>query len=260
MQNSKFDDCPRMLPRECLKLILYYPYNGVLVGSFRSKDYLSFLGFRKRPKVLGYNTLSLNRIRALSKAKPAPAGTAFEDRHFTIIARLVPKKNLLMALEAYAIYREKIVEPRLLHIYGNGPLGNEIQEKIKEKKLEKHIFLHGFVQTEGIAEALGKTLVLILPSIEEQFGNVVIEAQAMGLPVIASESCGACDELVRSGINGFTIKPDAPKSLACFMQKLCEDKVLWTNMCEKAHKFAPLGDVKRFVKGVETLITINHHE
>jgi len=254
IQNSKFDDVPRRLLTELFKPLFYFPYCGALIGSPRTADYLAFLGMRKRPKVMGCNTLSIDRIRALAGSEPAPRGTPFAKRHFSIVARLVPKKNLLVAIEAYAVYASQVNPPRPLHIYGNGPLEDALRARINALGLENYIILHGFIQTEGIARALGNTVALILPSIEEQFGNVIIEAQAVGLPVILSDVCGACDELVRSGVNGFIFKPDDPHGLAFFMTAVSEREDLWRALCEQAQRFAPLGDVARFNQGVEALI------
>ena len=64
---------------------------------------------------------------------------------------------------------------------------------------------------------LRKSLALILPSTEEQFGFVVLEALALGIPVIVSENVGARDLHVRTGVNGFIFEPDNEKGLAFFM-------------------------------------------
>src|SRR5690606_6604814 len=95
---------------------------------------------------------------------------------------------------------------------------------------------------------------LILPSTEEQFGNVVIEAQALGLPVLLSIVCGARDNLVRSGINGFIFEPDNPNGLALFMSLINDDKEFWSNMCNAAQTNALKGDVIQFSKAVNQLL------
>ena len=76
----------------------------------------------------------------------------------------------------------------------------------------------------------------------------------MGLPVILSDNCGARDRLVRSGVNGFVIESDNPKGMAYFMTQLSEDESLWRRMCDEKNKSAPLGDVRRFVEGVQAFL------
>ena len=203
-----------------------------------------------------YNVVSVSRIRRQAGVPPAPEGTAFQDRHFTSIARLVPKKNLAMLLSAYALYRQTVDAPRPLHLCGSGPDEAALRQQADDLCLFEHIVFRGWLQDDVISQTLGQTLVLLLPSVEEQFGNVVIEAQAMGLPVILSDNCGARDLLVRSGVNGFVIEPDNPRGMAYFMRLLSDDEALWRQMCEAATASAPQGDVQRFVDGVETLIKI----
>lgn len=256
MNDSKWDDYPRSLPKEILKAFMYLPYHGALVGSPRTADYLHMLGFYKRPCVGGYNTMDTLRIQTLAGVLPAPKGTAFAKRHFTVVARLVEKKNLFMAVKAYALYAATTSNPRPLHIYGNGPLEGALRAHIAKYKQTSNIHLHGFVQTQGIAQALGTSLALILPSLEEQFGNVVIEAQAMGLPVLATYLCGAADELIRDGLNGFTFRPDNPEALAFFMTELANRKDLWERLSQGTRQTLPLGDATRFATGIKKLLAV----
>ena len=113
----------------------------------------------------------------------------------------------------------------------------------------------GFLQTQDISRAYGDSLALLLPSIEEQFGNVVPEAQAMGFPVILSDNCGSRDVLVRSGVNGFVVEADNPSGTAFFMRLLSEDEELWRNMCVASQQFVERADTARFAEAVEALIS-----
>lgn len=254
MGDSKFDDYERHLWREVGKSFFYLPYSGGFSNRARSTDYMRFLGVNSRKIVSPYNTLSLSKIRELAASAPAPEGMPFSERHFTIIARFVPKKNLSMALEGYAMYCQAADQPRKLHLCGSGELEPLLRAKVAELKLGEQVVFRGFVQRDGVAKVLGQTLALLLPSIEEQFGNVVIEAQAMGLPVILSDNCGARDTLVRSGVNGFVIEPDNPEGLAFFMGLLDRDEALWRRMCASASVYAEKGDVARFAEAVMTLV------
>ncbi|MHA3091606.1 glycosyltransferase [Acinetobacter brisouii] len=254
MNCSKFDDFPRNSFKEALKRFYFLPYIGAIGSGIRSKDYFRFHGIPEKKIAVEYNTLSLDRIRQMSGGIPAPKGVSFSDRHFTIVARLVPKKNLHMALKAYALYKQKSVHPRLLHICGSGLLEKELRELAQVLNISNQVIFHGFIQTDAIAKILSSTFALLLPSIEEQFGNVVIEAQAMGLPVLLSDACGARDRLVRTGVNGFIFEPDNPQGLAWFMNTLENDENLWKRMCLEASHSAAHGDVSRFAEAVKYLV------
>ncbi|PWC43548.1 glycosyltransferase family 4 protein [Azospirillum sp. TSO22-1] len=252
MQASKFDDKPRFLTRELGKALFYAPYQAGLAGSERTRDYLRLLGIPGERIFLGYDTLSLDRIRALAGTPPAPDGTPWTGRHFTIIARFVPKKNLLRAVEAYALYRDLAgAGARPLHLCGSGPLEAELRAAVERHGLAGHVIFRGFLQEKGIAETLGTTLALLLPSTEEQFGLVVNEALAMGLPVVLSDVCGARDLLVRQGVNGHVVEPDNPEGLARAMLALSGDEAEWQRMSLAGRAFQPVADAGHFAEAVE---------
>ena len=252
---SKFDDYERVLRKEFVKRILYTPYNGGIASGVRSRDYMRFMGIPASRIKAPYNAVSLERIRHLAGSPPAPNGVSFSERHFTIVARLVPKKNLSMALKALAQYAAQTANPRPLYIFGTGPLESELRQQARTDGVEGLLHFCGFLQTAEISQAYARSLALLLPSIEEQFGNVVPEAMGMGLPVILSDNCGARDLLVRTGVNGFVVEPDNPTGMAFFMKLLSEDEALWRRMCLAAQEYAKQADSERFAEAVEALIS-----
>ena len=254
MFESKFDDYPRQLWRELLKVIFFLPYNGGIAGGTRSRDYLRWFGFRPRRIALGYDTVSMARVRQLAAAPPAPEGAPFAQRHFVIVARLVPKKNVAMALEAYGRYCRTVgPSARELHICGSGALESALRQRARELGLTKAVF-RGFIQAPEIARTLATGLALILPSTEEQWGLVVNEALAMGLPVLCSSNVGARDLLVRTEVNGFVIEPDNAEGLARLMQRLGDDEALWRRLAEGSRRLAPLADSRHFGAAAARLV------
>lgn len=252
MNASKFDDKPRVLWREALKSLLYKPYQAAIGGSHRTVDYYRFLGLPKDRLFIGYDTLSLERVRRLSGMHPAPDGVPFAERHFTIIARFVPKKNLFRAVEAYDLYRRLAGDAaRPLHLCGSGPLEADLRAEVARRGLEGRIVFRGFLQEKGIAETLGSTLCLLLPSLEEQFGLVVNEALAMGVPTILSDQCGARDVLIRSGLNGHIVEPDNPEGLARHMLSVASDEAEWRRLSLNGRPFQALADAGFFAEAVE---------
>jgi L-malate glycosyltransferase len=250
MACSKFDDMPRSVIREFLKRFFMLPYHGAIGSGRRSRDYLRFLGI-KRDRISGeYNALSLERLRNDGVLDEHPVAEDHDKRHFTIVARLVRKKNIETALHAFAIYRANTVSTRELHISGSGPEEQRLRVVARELGISDFVVFHGFLQSDDVTMLLANTLALILPSWEEQFGNVVIEAQALGVPSIVSNNCGACDLLVRNWVNGFVIEPDSPDGIAQFMQMLCEERELWRQMASASFESAAGGDVARFVEAV----------
>jgi L-malate glycosyltransferase len=255
MQDSKFDDKQRYLPKEMLKGLLYRPYHAALVAGHRAKGYLAFLGMAEERIFIGYDTVSIARIRRCAEADPAPAGVPHAERHFTIVARFVPKKNLSLALEAYAAYAARHPgSARELHFCGSGPLEPSLREQAERLRLAGVRF-RGYLQEDEIARVLASTLALILPSVEEQHGLVINEAIAMGVPVLISDNCGARDLLVRSGVNGYLFEPDNAAGLAHFMSLLDEDAAEWRRLAEGTRLFEATADTSYFVQAVDRALS-----
>jgi glycosyltransferase involved in cell wall biosynthesis len=248
--DSKFDDKPRRLARELFKNIYCIPFHGALTASKRGADYMRLRGFEKRPVEFYYDNISIQRIRAAAPSEPAPAGVAHADRYFLSIARLVEKKNHRTLLRAYAHYAVVSDAPRPLVLCGWGPLEDDLKALAGELNISELVGFAGWQQADAVVGHLSNALCLLLPSVEEQFGIAVLEAQAMGLPVIVSENVGARDLHVRSGVNGFLVEADNPLGLSYFMQQLADDPVLWRRLSKQAYTDAELGDAVHFVHSV----------
>lgn len=256
---SKFDDKPRRVGFEWLKSWGFLPYSGALGSGWRSRDYFRFMGLREDRIAAGYNTVSHDRLRHMAGLPRfadawAGDGAEFETRAFLCVARLVPKKNLSRLIAAYAAYAAETPSPRRLEICGSGPLEDALKAQVSALGLEPLIQFHGFLQSPDIARKMASALALILPSTEEQFGNVVAEALAFGLPVLVSAQVGACDDLVRSGCNGVIVHAEDEVGIAEGLAYLTQDRANWLRMRKEALARAPRADVARFAEGVAQLL------
>lgn len=248
MLDSKYDDKPRRAIVEAVKRLMMVPYSGGFVAGRRSADYLRFLGFGRRPITLGYDAVSLHRIRALAHdIQPQP----WSERPFVAVARYVPKKNLTFLLEAYARFRD--IDPasqRRLILCGGGPLENELRSTAQQLGISDWVDFTGFAPQADVARYLASALCLVLPSVEEQWGLVVNEALAFSLPLILAENVGAIDLLAAQDQNAFILEANDRDGWAKAMASLGSDQSLWSRMASHSASFAPLGDVSEFVRGV----------
>ena len=254
MFDSKFDDKQRYMLREWLKSLFLLPYRHALVGSARSREYFVFLGFRREDVHLGYDTVSLERIRSLSRTATAAAVVPYHQRHFIIVARFVAKKNLGMALDAYRQYRALAgAAARELHLCGSGELEADLRKLVEDREIGGVVF-RGFLQSPDIAKALAASLTLILPSSEEQWGLVVNEAIAVGVPILCSDNVGARDLLVRSAIDGYLFEPDNPEGLARMMDRIGRSETEWRQLSEGTARFAPFAGTEMFTQSVARIV------
>lgn len=255
LSESKFDDKPRRVRSEFGKALLLAPYRAAIVGGHRHVAYFRFLGFNRRAVVPGYDTVDLARVRTMGGGITAPGGTAYAARDFIFVGRFVDKKNLVELVEGYALYVAAAgAAPRRLVLIGAGPEEPLIRARAAELGVTGLIDFPGFLSAEAVARRLSQGLALVLPSGEEQWGLVVNEALAFGLPAIVSPAVGSGDLLVRNLINGHVIELGSPEGLAAAMIALAGDETRWRAMTEASHARAWLGDTERLADAAEALI------
>lgn len=245
MTESKFDDFPRVLAREAAKARVLSPYKAAIVGGLRQRDYLRFLGFGDKPILPGYDTVGLDRIREQGGGE----AVRFEDRDFLFVGRFVEKKNLSTLLAGYARYRELAGDAaRGLVLAGDGELADELKAQAGEG-----VEFTGFLRAEDVSKRLARALALCLVSTEEQWGLVVNEAAAFGVPAIVSHAVGSRDALVRNAVTGYVVEPQSVESIARSMLALSQSELAWQRYSDATAERAHLGDTERFADAVEAL-------
>ena len=255
LSESKFDDKPRRVLAELMKALVLAPYRAAIVGGHRHIAYFRFLGFHRRPVLPGYDTVDLARVRAMGGGVAAPAGAPYAARDFIFVGRFVDKKNLVELVEGFALYANAAGSAaRRLVLIGAGPEEALVRARADALGVTALIDFPGFLGAEAVAQRLGQGLALVLPSAEEQWGLVVNEALAFGLPAIVSPAVGSGDLLVRNLVNGYVIELNAPEGLAAAMTALAGDEANWRRMVEASHARAWLGDTERLADAAEALI------
>lgn len=219
MSDSKADDAPRRPLIEWCKRMLLRLYSSALVAGQPHRDYFIQLGFPCHRIRTGYDVVD-NAAYALRQPKPAKV----DGPYFLVVSRFIPKKNLAGILDAYAHYLQACGKnrPWSLVICGDGPLRQALEGQIKALGLNDHVLLPGFLQMEGLLPYFCHAKVFVHASLQEQWGLVVNEAMAAGLPVIVSKTCGCFSDLVRPGMNGFGFDPASPAQLADLMMRMHE--------------------------------------
>jgi glycosyltransferase involved in cell wall biosynthesis len=257
MMGSRFCDNERLFWKETVKRVMFMPYvGGITSGRFHSK-YLKFLGVDIGNFRTGLDTLSLQRVREMAGADPAPGGRDFRSRHFTIVARMIPEKDFPTAIRAYGRYCEQCEErglvPRELVLCGDGPERAMVERVVQESNAHSVRFF-GFASEREVCETLATSLALILPSVSETWGLVINEAIAMGVPVLCSDACGARDELVRSGVNGFSFAPGEVQGLANLMMMVSSKEDVWRQLAAGCSLVTPRADAGRFARAVADVV------
>lgn len=132
------------------------------------------------------------------------------------IGRFVKEKAPEDLLKAFSKVLKKVPEARL-EMIGNGPLTNRLKVLIRSQSLESRVRL--IPATRDIRPFLNRAWVLALVSTQEASPNVIIEAMASGLPVVATR-VGGIPELVADGQTGILVEPGDLQDLVSALIKL----------------------------------------
>ncbi len=224
MSDSKVDDAPRSWWKEAIKKQIVKRFDSALVAGTPHKEYIQALGMPADRVFLGYDVVDNDYFDRLSEETRAER-TQWQEKlglpkhYFLLMTRFIEKKNLPRLLDAYHLYRSRTSAPWDLVMAGSGEQEHALHLQASTLRLEG-VHWPGFIQYPEQPRFFGLASAYILPSTMEQWGLVVNEAMAAGLPVLVSRTAGCQYELVEDGQNGFLFDPFAIEDMAACMTRM----------------------------------------
>ena len=158
------------------------------------------------------NGIDLNQINSIP---PDP-----NDLDIIFAGRLVKEKNVTLLMEALSLVKKKIPGIKV-GIVGDGPEKSKLQANCKNIGLDENVWFYGFTEYESLIGLMKSSKILVLPSLREGFGMVVVEAFACGLPVVTVNSPMNAAKYLITEKNGFVVE-DSPNPLAMRIIELLE--------------------------------------
>lgn len=224
-------DHPRRWWREKAKSWLARRFAGAIVPGQRPRRYLESLGVPIDHICVAGGVVDNDFFRAGAAACRSEKGIirrrlGLPDRYFLYVGRLIPEKNLLGLLAAYAKYRET-TSPTTgwgLVLVGGGTEEPVLRKTAAERNLPDLCFA-GVRQIDELPAYYALAGCLVLPSRSEPWGLVVNEAMACALPVLVSNQCGCVEDLVVAGENGLTFEAADTDSLTRLLAAIAGGKV-----------------------------------
>lgn len=119
------------------------------------------------------------------------------------VGRLIEQKNFSLLIDAFSEFVKKHPDATL-SIYGDGALKNVLHEQIVKNKMSDNIFLKG--RSENLPEILANSSVFIMSSDFEGMPNSLMEAMAVGIPVISTDCPTGPKELIGNNDRGYLIE------------------------------------------------------
>lgn len=201
------------------------------------RQYLGWLGGRLgravqrlclalSPSAVVFSSLNERRLRAaghdgplevlpgLWDGEPSPPRPAAQPPRVVYVGRHIPEKRVAVVPGAMALARGR--EPDLrATIFGDGPQRGHVRDRVAALGLGDAVDVPGFVEAERLEAALAGAVCLVAPSVREGHGMAVVEAAAMGVPVVVcAHPDNAAVELVEDGVNGFVATDDSEAAVA----------------------------------------------
>lgn len=146
------------------------------------------------------------------------------------------------------------------HLYGPGYEQNsEGHRWCVNENLNKNVFFHGYCDHTDLMKKLEKFDIMLHPSIEESFGNTLIEAMAKGLPVVAGKSAGAVPWVLNNGNNGVLVDVNIPEQIAKGILQLIKDREYFSVLSKSGidyvkHYYSPRRIALKYVELYKRII------
>ena len=147
------------------------------------------------------------------------------------VGRISKEKNLQMLARTFTTINESRPDVQLVMV-GDGPYLEEMQEALADKPC---IFT-GYLEDEDLAAVYASSDLFLFPSTTDTFGNVVLEAQASGVPVIVTDAGGPQENML-PGRTGLVVKADDEAEFVQAALSLIDDPVTRRRMSQEARSY-----------------------
>ena len=168
-------------------------------------------------------------------------------KRVVFIGSLVKQKGADILIKAFKTVQKKHMDAELV-IIGNGKEGRGLEKLADELKINVHFM--GYV--DNIGGVLNESTIFVLPSRNEGFGLVLLEAMQAGVPVVAT-NVGGIPEIVANKQNGLLVEREDVNALAGAIIKVMEDKALRNRLISEGRKTAEKYSWSRMADEVDIL-------
>lgn len=184
-------------------------FSHIIVAGMRQYEYAKKLGFSNN-KILW----PLNAANTELFFRPPINFEKFQHpRNFLYVGRFAEVKGLGVLLDAWSLIMEK--KGATLTIVGNGPLKEQLTG-------QSDVAILDFMSQGKLIDLAVKSSCFVLPSVYEPWALVIHEFAAAGLPIIATDVCGAAPHFVINNYNGYLIKSRSVEALKTALEKIID--------------------------------------
>lgn len=221
-RNDPYNDPPSRITRK-IRDAVYKWADGYVFQTEDARDY--FKDLITGDQIVIPNPVKQDLPNALITSK---------EKKIVTVSRLYPQKNIELLIDAFSEVKKLHPEYKL-EIYGDGPLRNNLEDRVNSLQLSRDITFEGFCN--NVHSRIANASIFCLVSDYEGMSNAMLEALAMGLPTICTDCpIGGAKMLIRDHENGILIPVGDKDKLVDSINQLIENTELGCNLGERAIK------------------------
>jgi len=221
ISESQEHDFKRNKIKEYFKSFLLSLVDSAFVGGINQRRYLVNLGFDNEIIFEGCDIVD-NEFFMQPSDETDVENLKLPQKYFLTSCRFVKKKNLNILIDAFAALDRYYPEWSLV-LAGDGPLREELESLVMKYNLSSKVYFLGYLDYLEMKHVYSTASCFGLPSTTEQWGLVINEALASGIPVICSENVGSAPNLLSGEHVGYTFNPKSSGDLLDKMKKIIAD-------------------------------------
>ncbi|MFQ6003615.1 MAG: glycosyltransferase family 4 protein, partial [Candidatus Zixiibacteriota bacterium] len=234
--------------------------NITVVSTFLKKKLLSTLPLPSSKIIVSSMPVDLDRF-SLSEKKGvievSSEGKLKKRKSILCVARYTKQKRLDTLINAVALLREEGLDLETILI-GEGDEEKHLKRMIVDRALSDRVILLPLMSQEKLSHYYRESDIVVLPSVDEGFGLVLVEAQLCQTPVIGADS-GGIPDIIESEVTGLLFPPGNAQSLAYNIKRILTEKGLAKKLastaCQTAlTRFSPETVARRFVNIYDGLV------
>ncbi len=202
------------------KVLAVFTDRLIALTELEKQDYLKFRVADEQKTVLVYIGLELDKFLA-NNANKVKGSFSINNREKVVgyVGRLDPIKGAQFFVEAARLCLQKNTALKFI-LVGEGILRKELEVKVTLWGLNDKIVFTGW--RDDIPDIMSILDILVLPSLNEAVGIVLIEAQSLGVPVVAS-NVGGIAEIIKDKQTGILVEPADPQAIAEAVKELLDN-------------------------------------
>jgi glycosyltransferase involved in cell wall biosynthesis len=249
LEHSKLKPYERFLLRRLIRF--FYPRADVIVAVAQGikRDLIESFGVPLQKIVVIYNPIDVHGI--CGRAAEPVTHPWFADRSEPLliaVGRLVKLKGFDLLIRSVA----QLSVPAKLAIIGDGEERAALESLVRELGLTDRVVLLGF--QENPWRYMARADLFVLSSLTEGMPNVIGEAMALGLPVVATDCSPGVREYLDDGRAGLLVPPGDPRALAQGIEQLLSDEPLRRELARRGRERIVQFDLSATVRAYESLL------